>query len=72
MAEEVSEAGEVFEKLVGTIGGDFQFLVNGFEDRFMEVFSLGPLSRVEDDDALKDFLGARIKVKVARYRKPGT
>ncbi|HEV3272154.1 MAG TPA: hypothetical protein VGZ93_08240 [Candidatus Methylacidiphilales bacterium] len=61
MAKEVPETGQVFEKFVGIIGGEFQFLVDGFEDQFMEVFPLGSLSRVENDDALKDFLGTRLE-----------
>jgi hypothetical protein len=40
--------------------------VDGFEDQFMEVFSLGSLSRVEDDDALKDFLSAGVETMKLR------
>ena len=61
MTEEVSKAGQVFEKLVGNIGGEFQFLVHGFENRLVEVFSFRSLSGVEDDDACKDILGTRVE-----------
>jgi hypothetical protein len=69
MAEEMPETGQVFEKLVGSIGGEFQFLVDRFKDQFMKIFALGSLSRVEEDDALKSFLDTR--VETVKFRGSG-
>jgi hypothetical protein len=58
MAKQVSEARKIFEKLVGILGGEFQFLVDSFKDQFVKISSLCLMASFR---VVKNFLHERSK-----------